>query len=151
VDGREYYFLTRAEFERRVEAGEFLEHEDVHGELYGTLLAPTERRLERGEAIIFDLDVKGALSVKRAFPEALTIFLLPPSREVLRARLQNRGTEPQELVERRLSRADMELSRAGEFDVQIINDDLDTTVTQVETAIVQRFPQSAEPVSHFES
>jgi guanylate kinase len=147
IDGREYYFLPKAEFERRVASGEFLEFEDVHGELYGTLRAPTQSRLERGESVIFDLDVKGALSVKRAFPEALTIFLLPPSREILRERLQNRGTEPPELVERRLSRADMELGNAPLFDVQIVNDDLDFAVAQVDAAIVSRFPQSAT-VSH---
>jgi guanylate kinase len=143
TDGREYYFLPRHEFERKVGAGEFLEYEDVHGELYGTLRGPTQERLERSEAVIFDLDVKGALSVKRAFPEALTIFLLPPSREVLRDRLQGRGTEPPELVERRLSRADMELGNAPLFDVQIVNDQLDLTVAQVEAAILSRFPQSA--------
>jgi guanylate kinase len=143
VNGREYWFLNRSEFERRVAAGDFLEYENVHGELYGTLRAATQTRLERGESVIFDLDVKGALSVKRAFPEALTIFLLPPSREVLRERLQNRGTEPPELVERRLSRADMELEQAPVFDVQIVNDKLDDAVAQVDAAIVSRFPQSS--------
>lgn len=140
-DGREYHFLSREEFLRRVRTAEFLEHEEVHGELYGTLIAPTRERLERGETMIFDLDVKGALSVKAEFPEAFSIFLLPPSREVLRWRLQNRGTESPELVERRLARADMELGLTDKFDIRIINDDLNTAVSETEAAIAARFAE----------
>ncbi len=136
--GREYYFLTREEFVRRVAAGEFFEHEEVHGEWYGTLRAPTEERLKSGETVIFDLDVKGALNLKRAHPAALTIFLLPPSRESLRARLESRKTESAEIVERRLARADLELSLAGSFDEQIINDDLESTVDAVDAAIQRK-------------
>jgi guanylate kinase len=142
VDGREYYFLSKDEFLRRVAAGEFLEHEDVHGELYGTLIAPTRERLERGETVIFDMDVKGALNIKAHFPEALSIFLLPPSREILRQRLMARNTETPELVERRLARADMELALAPRFDVQIVNDNLDQTVTETEQAVAAYFSLS---------
>ena len=139
-DGREYFFFSREEFLRRVQAGEFLEHEDVHGESYGTLIVPTRERFERGETVLFDLDVKGAISLKRIFPEALSVFLLPPSRDVLRQRLENRGTESPELVERRLARADMELDLAPRFDVRVVNDDLETCVSAVEAAIAARFP-----------
>jgi len=139
VDGREYYFLSREEFLRRVSVGEFLEHEEVHGDHYGTLKAPTFERLANGETLIFDLDVKGALNIKAAFPEALSIFLLPPSREVLKNRLVGRKTESAESVQRRLARADMELALAPRFDVRIVNDDLETTVTEVEKAIAARF------------
>ena len=142
VDGREYYFLAREEFARRVAAGEFLEHEEVHGDLYGTLKAPTFERLARGETLIFDLDVKGALNVKAAYPQALSIFLLPPSRNVLRQRLEGRKTESRESVERRLVRAEMELALAPRFDVQIVNDDLETTVAGVEKAIAARFTRA---------
>jgi len=141
LDGREYYFLKLDDFVRRVAAGGFLEHEEVHGDLYGTLKAPTFERLARGETLIFDLDVKGALNVKAAYPDALSIFLLPPSREVLRRRLEGRKTESRESVERRLVRADMELALAPRFDVQIVNDDLDTAVAKVEKAIAARFAQ----------
>ena len=137
VDGREYYFLSREDFLRRVNAGEFLEHEEVHGEMYGTLIAPTRERLERGETVIFDLDVKGALNLKQHFPEAMSIFLLPPSREVLRQRLVSRHTESPEVIERRLARADMELALAPRFDAQIVNDNLDQTVVQTEAAIAR--------------
>ena len=138
-DGREYVFLPRAEFERRMKAGEFLEHEEVHGELYGTLVAPTRARLERGETVIFDLDVKGALNVKKFFPEALTIFLLPPSRVALRERLIKRRTESPELIEKRLTRADMEIALAPQFDGQVVNDDLHKAVSEVDEAITARF------------
>jgi guanylate kinase len=139
-NGREYYFFSYDEFLRRVAAGEFLEHEDVHGQYYGTLIAPTRERLKRGETVIFDLDVKGALNVKQHFPDALTIFLLPPSREVLKQRLEGRGTEPPDLVGRRLSRADMEMSLADRFDVQIVNDDLDRAVADTDRVIHARLP-----------
>ena len=139
ADGREYYFLTHDDFERRVAAGEFLEHENVHGDLYGTLKAPTFERLAHGETLIFDLDVKGAVNVKAAYPAALSIFLLPPSRDVLRKRLEGRRTETPESVERRLARADMELALASQFDAQIVNDDLDTAIAKVEQAIAARF------------
>jgi guanylate kinase len=135
-DGREYYFLSAEEFRNRVQRGEFLEHEDVHGEQYGTLIEPTRRRLDRGETVIFDLDVKGALSVKRLFPEARTIFLLPPSREALRERLIKRHTEPPELIEKRLARADMELALAPQFDIRVVNDDLERAVNEVDKQIM---------------
>lgn len=131
VHGRDYYFFSRDEFLRRAAAGEFLEYEDVHGNQYGTLLAPTRERLAAGETLIFDLDVKGALKVKRFFPAALTIFLLPPSREALRARLEGRGTEPPDVMAKRLARADMELALAPQFDARVVNDDLEATVTAV--------------------
>ena len=134
-DGREYYFFTRDEFLRRLNQGEFLEHEEVHGEWYGTLLKPTHERLVRDETLIFDVDVKGALNIKHTFPEALTIFLLPPSREALHERLKKRRTESPQLIERRLERADMELALASQFDIQIVNDDLERTVNEVDRAI----------------
>jgi guanylate kinase len=133
--GREYYFFSRDEFLHRLNRGEFLEHEDVHGELYGTLIAPTQERLKRGETVIFDLDAKGAMSIKHTFAEALTIFLLPPSLEVLRARLTKRGTESPQVIEKRLARANLELSFAPQFDVKIVNDDLERTVNEVDAAI----------------
>ena len=137
VDGRDYYFFSRDEFERRLQAGEFFEHEEVHGNLYGTLIRPTAERLERGEILLFDLDVKGALNLKQHFPAALTIFLRPPSREVLIARLRNRGTESPEVMAQRLARWDLELARAPQFDLQIVNDNLDLTVAEIDQAIAE--------------
>jgi guanylate kinase len=138
-DGREYDFLSRDEFLRRVAAGQFFEHEDVHGELYGTLKAPTLERLALGETLIFDLDVNGALNVKVRYPAALTIFLLPPSPEVVRERLVKRGTEPPELIERRLQRVEMEMRHADQFDCRVVNDEIERAVDEIESIVRQRF------------
>ncbi|MBU0692845.1 guanylate kinase [bacterium] len=138
-DGKHYYFLNRDEFQRRVAAGEFLEHEAVHSDLYGTLKSVTQERLEQGETVIFDLDVKGALSVKRHYPEAFSIFIVPPSMAVLEQRLRGRKTESEEVIRLRLTRAAMELGLADQFDVRIVNDVLEQTVADVEQAIANRF------------
>jgi guanylate kinase len=138
VDGREYYFFSRDEFLHRLNRGEFLEHEDVHSELYGTLIAPTQERLKCGETVIFDLDAKGAMSIKHFYPEALTVFLLPPSLEILRERLTKRGTESPQVIEKRLARASIELALAPQFDVKIVNDDLERTVNAVDKEIATR-------------
>jgi guanylate kinase len=141
-NGTEHYFLTPEEFQRRLNAGEFLEHEQIHTDLYGTLKPVTEERVRRGETIVFDLDVKGALSVKRVFPEAFLIFLLPPSLEILEQRLRGRKTESDEVIRIRLSRAEMEMALVDRFDAKIINDDLEQTVQDVETAIAERFAEA---------
>jgi guanylate kinase len=137
TNGNEYYFIDRDDFVRRIDNNEFLEHEEVHGDLYGTLKQPTDERLERGETVIFDLDVKGALNIKKFYPDALTLFIMPPSREILKQRLVDRGTEPPEVVERRLSRADLELGLAPQFDIRVINDDLVRIVAEIEGIIAQ--------------
>src|SRR5512132_1952414 len=100
--GRDYFFLTREEFERRVHAGEFVAREEIYGNLYGTLKSELERALRNGRHLLFDLDVKGGLSIKRQYPDALLIFIEPPSMEVLRQRLQNRRTEDAATFARRM-------------------------------------------------
>src|SRR5512147_2434897 len=92
-DGRDYFFLTREEFRRRVDAGEFAEWEEIYGDFYGTLRSEIDRALAQGERMLFDVDVKGGLSIKRLYPEALLIFIEPPSVEILHERLRNRKTE----------------------------------------------------------
>lgn len=135
VDGQDYFFLARAEFERRVAAGEFLEHEEVHGNLYGTLRTVVDEALAAGKTMILDLDVKGAASIKRFYPDALTIFIRPPSLEVLRERLVKRGTDTPEVVAKRLSRAEMELAQADRFDCVITNDEIEQAVADVLSCI----------------
>jgi guanylate kinase len=142
-DGREYFFLGRDDFQRRVDTGEFFEHEEVHGEWYGTLREPTVSRLARGETLIFDLDVNGALNVKAAYPSALTIFVQPPSREALRERLTQRATESADLVELRLTRADMEFAQASRFDIQVVNQDLERALEDLESQLHARMDHSS--------
>ena len=131
VDGVSYHFLTNDDFDRRVEAGEFLEWANVHGNRYGTLASEVDRNLSAGKSVILEIDVQGALNVRKVFPDAVLVFIEPPSMEVLEARLRGRGTETEEVIEQRLSAAKVELSRKMEYDIQLVNDNLDEAVSQL--------------------
>jgi guanylate kinase len=131
IDGKDYYFLTREEFLARRERGDFAESADVHGNLYGTLRSEISRVLAEGKHVIMDIDVQGARQMIRAFPASVTIFVLPPSGEVLLSRLRGRKTEsPQQLVAR-LNSALRELRAVEEYEYVVVNDDLVTAVTRV--------------------
>lgn len=125
IDGVNYYFLTDEEFSRRVDEGQFVEWAQVHANRYGTLVSEVESKLADGHSLILEIDVQGALNVKRRFPDAVLVFVEPPSLEVLRERLVGRGTETPESVELRLANAEHELSLADRYDVRIVNDDLE--------------------------
>jgi guanylate kinase len=131
VDGEDYFFLTPEEFRRRVSQGEFVEWEEIYGDLYGTLQSEVDAALSGGKHLLFDVDVKGALSIKRAYPEACLIFIRPPSLQVLEQRLRLRLTEDAEALGRRLERVPMELDQAPLFDHQVVNDVLTRAVEQV--------------------
>jgi guanylate kinase len=135
VDGRDYHFLTKAEFKRRVEKGEFVEWEEVFGNYYGTLKQEVDRALETGRHVVFDIDVKGGLSIKRQYPEALLIFIRPPSIDVLKERLQKRGTENDAALMRRLDRVSMELEKGKAFDHEVVNDVLNQAVDEVQKIV----------------
>lgn len=137
VDGRDYYFLTKEEFMRQVERGGFVEWEEVYnGTLYGTLKSEVERLWSEGHTIIFDIDVKGALSLKRLYGDkVLTIFIKPPAYDVLAERLKSRSTESEEQLQARLSKAKKELEYESSFDIVILNDDLDTAVADTERVV----------------
>ena len=132
TDGREYYFITPDEFARRVDAGEFVEWEEVYaGTRYGTLRSEVERVTGSGLNLIMDIDVKGALNIKRQFgDEAISIFILPPSICELESRLRGRATESDESLARRIQKAEYELGFADSFDRRVVNDDLDTAVAE---------------------
>lgn len=126
-DGVEYYFLTEEDFRRRISEGDFLEYEEVYpGCFYGTLRSEVDRTLTRGENVILDIDVQGGLNVKKIYGDrALTLFIQPPSIERLRERLERRGTDAPEVIERRLAKAETELSFAHRYDEVVVNDDLE--------------------------
>jgi guanylate kinase len=132
ADGRDYFFLSREEFERRVAAGAFAEWEEIYGDLYGTLCSEIDRALESGETLLFDVDVKGGLSVKKLYPEAVLIFVEPPGMDVLIERLQNRRTEDPAALQRRLERVPMELSLGMRFDHRVVNDVLERAIDEVD-------------------
>lgn len=139
-NGREYYFLTADEFRSKIDAGEFAEYEQVYkGCYYGTLKSEIERIGSLGRAVVMDVDVKGALSIKKLYGEAaLTIFVMPPSIDELRRRLEGRGTDSPEKIEERLGRAGYEISMADKFDEIIINADLSQAERQA-GELVRRF------------
>ena len=137
-EGVDYFFLTREEFRRRVDAGEFAEWEEIYGDYYGTLRSEIDRALAQGERILFDVDVRGGLSIKRLYPEALLIFIEPPSVEILQERLRNRKTEDPETLRRRMERVPMEMELGKNFDYRVVNDRLDRAVGEVEQ-IVQNY------------
>ncbi|MDO4335631.1 MAG: guanylate kinase [Bacteroidales bacterium] len=138
-DGVDYYFISHEEFMRRVAADEFVEWEEVYsGTCYGTLRSEIDRVTGEGLNIIMDIDVKGGLNVKKIYGErALTIFILPPSKEELEKRLRSRGTDAEEVIRKRLDKADYELSFAPQFDMRVVNDDLDKAVGEVREAIIR--------------
>lgn len=128
--GREYYFFSRQQMQETIERGDFLEWQEVYpGTIYGTLRADVERMWREGKVVLFDIDVKGALNVKRELQEAaLTIFIAPPSLRVLEARLRGRGTDAPEVIAKRLARAEEEMGYAPRFDCTVVNDALDDAV-----------------------
>lgn len=136
-NGREYYFLSSEEFDRRIRDNQFVEWEEVYpGTKYGTLVNEVERVTTSGLNLIMDIDVKGALNVKKKYGEnALSIFILPPSIEALEERLRLRNTDSDESVKKRIDKAELEMSFAPQFDNSVVNDDLNKAVDEVETLI----------------
>lgn len=139
VDGQDYYFLSHDEFIQRVNNDEFLEWEEVYaGTCYGTLKSEINRIWDKGNIIVFDVDVNGGRNIKRFFgSDALSIFVMPPSIEVLEQRLRSRGTDSEEAIVKRLGRSAEELKQASQFDVTIVNDELQRAVADTRKAIEQ--------------
>ena len=135
VTGRDYFFLTPEEFRTRREKGEFAESAEVHGNWYGTLRREIERVLGEGKHVIMDIDVQGAAQLGRAFPEAVMVFVLPPSGDELLKRLRARKTEDRASLTRRLMNALEELRRAEEYHYVVVNDDLEHAVERVSAVI----------------
>lgn len=136
-DGVEYYFLTEREFKERAERGEFVEWEEVYpGTCYGTLLSEVMRVTHAGRNLIMDVDVKGALNIKKYFGDkALALFIMPPSKEELENRLRSRSTDSEESILKRLAKADFEMDFAPKFDDVVVNDDLDAAVQKTASLI----------------
>ena len=138
--GKEYYFLTPEEFRQRIENDEFLEYEEVYTDkFYGTLKSEVERLSSEGHTVVFDVDVKGGVNIKKFYGErALSLFIQPPSIEALSARLHGRGTDKEEVIQQRLDKAAEELTYAPQFDRIIVNDKLDVAKAEIE-AVVSEF------------
>jgi guanylate kinase len=135
TNGVDYHFLDDAEFDRRVQAGDFVEHASYSGRRYGTLRSDLEQRLQRGAPVVLEIEVQGARQVAETMPEAVRIFIAPPSEEALRTRLVGRGTDSPEDVEKRLATAREELRAQGEFAHVVRNDRLDDAVDALEEVV----------------
>ena len=144
-DGVDYYFISPEEFRRHIKNGDFLEYEEVYEDrLYGTLKSQVEEKLAAGMNVVFDVDVKGGINIKRYYGDkALSIFIQPPSIEALRERLIRRNTDEMAQIEKRLAKAEYEISFAPQFDCIIVNDDLETA-KQEAVALLREFFKSEE-------
>ncbi len=149
IDGKDYHFLSKAEFKKKIQNGELAEYEQVHGHYYGTLKSTVASALEQGKVLLVDIDVKGAITLKQEYEElCLTVFLAPPDEEVLRDRLRNRGTESDESMATRMQRLEMEMHHQDKFDRSIINRTLDDTVREAEAIIEQKRKELTEDMIH---
>lgn len=136
TNGKEYFFFSREEFEKGIKNSEMVEYEEIYGNFYGTLKCEIDRAIKENKNMIFDVDVKGAISIKKQFPEITkTIFISPPSIEELKKRLENRNTEDSETINKRVLRAEFEIELGKNFDYNVTNNILDETILQVEDII----------------
>jgi guanylate kinase len=137
VDGVDYFYLTKEEFREKIDSGDLVEYELLfNGDFYGTLKSFVNDYMKKGRNLIFDIDVKGALSLKNIYgDDALLIFIMPPDIEALKKRLTGRGTESIEQIEERIRRAELEMNIADKFDVVVVNDDLEKAVNEIQKII----------------
>lgn len=131
VDGQHYHFLSKEDFRARIGAGAFIEHAEVHGNMYGTLKEPMDAAIASGKIYLVEIDVQGALQLKSLEVDGIYVFVAPPDFEVLRARLAGRGTETPEVLERRLAKAEDEYRERERYDHIIVNDDLERAVSEI--------------------
>lgn len=135
VEGKDYYFLSPAQFEALLQQGEFLEWAEYAGNYYGTPRSPVAAQIAAGKTVLLEIEVVGARKIQTTFPQALRIFILPPSLSELERRLRDRGQDEETAIARRLQRAKEELAACEEFERKIVNDDLETALSELEAAI----------------
>lgn len=148
-EGKHYYFVTREKFLENIEKGNFLEHAEVFGNMYGTPKDAVIRKLEKGYNVILDIDVQGGLQVKAAMPEAVMIFILPPNMDILAERLRGRQTDEEEVIKRRLGQALNEIKLIGEYDYYVVNDNIEDTFRKVKgimEAESHKVPERVKPI-----
>ncbi|MDP4199570.1 MAG: guanylate kinase [Bacteroidota bacterium] len=140
-DGIDYYYVTREKFEDLIRTGSLIEHEEIFGNYYGTPVAEIDRARQMGKRLVFDIDVKGGLSIRDKFPDdSMLIFIAPPDMHILEHRLRERKTEPEETIRHRLERANMEMDWALDYDHIVVNDNLEEAIADVEKIIFEPNP-----------
>jgi guanylate kinase len=137
LDGKDYFFVSREEFERMVAAGEFLEYARVFENYYGTSRQQVEESLASGQDLILEIDWQGAAQIRRAMPESVSVFILPPSRAELERRLRGRGTDSEEVIAQRLGEAANDMKHWEEFDYVVVNDDFDRAVSELQGTVME--------------
>jgi guanylate kinase len=142
VDGRDYHFLSREEFDRRAKAGEFLEHATYSGNRYGTLREEVDRRLAAGRSVVLEIEVQGARQVRAAMDEAVPVFIAPPDPGALRERLERRGTDPGDAIDQRLRTAELELAAQEEFRHVVVNDEIERAARELERIVRAELSES---------
>jgi guanylate kinase len=135
AEGRDYHFLSPPEFDRRIEAGDFLEFATYSGNRYGTLRSEVAKRLQQGHSVLLEIEVQGASQVRAAMRESIQVFIAPPDPAVLRERLESRGADSPEAIDARLKVAEVELAAQGDFDHRIVNDDLERAADELERIV----------------
>lgn len=135
VEGKDYFFINEEEFKRKIENEEFIEWEKFYGYYYGTLKSFVDKQLEQNKSVLLEVDVKGAVRIKKKYSNSVLIFIAPPSKEVLKQRLINRKTETAEDLQKRIERAEMELEYRDKFDYVVINENLDKAIEEVKKII----------------
>ena len=149
LNGVHYHFVTQAQFIEMIGNGEFLEHAEVFGNYYGTARASVEQALQQDQDIILEIDWQGAQQVRQLYPHAVSVFIMPPSREALRQRLQNRGQDSEAVITQRLNGAIADMSHFIEFDYLVINDDFDTALDELRSIVQSaRLRQSVQVIRH---
>ncbi len=135
VEGKDYYFISRSQFQKLIEKGEFLEWAEFADNLYGTPRKPVIDLMKSGKLVLLEIELEGARQIRATFPELLSIFILPPSFDELEKRIRGRKKDSEEAISRRLKRAKEEIDCASEFHIQIVNDDLETAIHDIEAAM----------------
>jgi guanylate kinase len=144
VEGRDYHFLSSAEFAQRVEEGDFLEFATYSGNRYGTLRSEVERRLQAGHSVVLEIEVQGAQQVRASGIDSVQIFIAPPNPSVLRERLSGRGTDSQEAIDERLKVAEQELAVQGDFDHCVVNDEIESAAAKLVGVVRHELDSTAE-------
>lgn len=137
INGKNYYFISRSKFEQLVAQGEFLEWAEFAGNYYGTPREAVLNQIQSGKLVVLEIELEGARQIRVSFPNALSIFILPPSFDELEKRIRGRGQDSQEAIARRLVRAKAEIEAADEFDIQIVNDDFEIALDAIEAAVFE--------------
>lgn len=136
IDGQHYYFVSPSQFAQMIDDGELLEWAEFAGNCYGTPRRPVEQQIQQGKWVILEIELEGARQIRQTFPTALQIFILPPSLLELERRLRDRGQDSEAAILRRLERAKAEINATDEFDLQVVNDDLERAIAQIEAALL---------------